>query len=74
MDIKYFIHVIQNIGMIISKCSLNFFSRYDSNLEFYISLFILLVVGVVFSKKTTRGSKLLNRDQTDEWKGNRLVL
>ncbi len=48
--------------------------RYFTPLSFFLPVLYMLVVGLFFNEGT-KSPKFLNRDQTDEWKGqNRLKL
>ena len=43
-------------------------SRYFSHLVFWLPVLYVFIVGLFFSEEA-KGTRLLHRDQTDEWKG-----
>ena len=45
----------------------NFF-RYFTHLNFWIPVFYVAILGIFFHEESER-SEIMNRDQTEEWKG-----
>ena len=47
-------------------------NKYFSHLNFWVPIGYVFVLGLFFNEES-RSTRLLHRDQTDEWKGNTIL-